>query len=215
MFLKKSKKNLLTLITSLAVCCPINHSFSSDNFSKNSLEIGFGELSRQELEPITGIQKEFDFNYSQYSLDYKRDFGKKGSYSGLIGVHYSDICDGFGDYFLGLSLGIRKEFRNFDKKIIPYFQFNLGRVITDANKTSSINLPCYGPGNKFYEWDQTYIEKRDNFLLGPCLGVKFNISNKSYFIFEGKWDHISNAGVSSKNHGLDLAGARVKFGKSF
>jgi hypothetical protein len=105
------------------------------------------------------------------------------------------ITSDYGSWFAGMSIMWRYNCVDYGNPVVPYIQFGAGGILNDAYKDPTQNAI----GEKF------------EFYLHVELGLKFFISPNLSLDIEGGFQHISNAGLASRNYGVNAFGGQVGF----
>ncbi len=113
-----------------------------------------------------------------------------GNWEGLVEVSNSIVLNGFGNYLGGITGILRYNFIRPDRTVIPYVQGGLGIVYTDAYKDKT----------------QQAIGQAIEFTPQVSLGLHYRICGKWAVDLEGMLHHISNAGMSERNNGINALG---------
>jgi hypothetical protein len=80
-------------------------------------------------------------------------------------------------------------------RIVPYIQFGAGALGNDI----------------FHDKAQTRVGEEFEFTIHGGLGIRWMISDRWAISTEAQYRHISNAGLSSRNSGLDSFGGAIGF----
>lgn len=109
--------------------------------------------------------------------------------------------DGPGDVLVGSTLILRHNFATrADATFVPYFQIGAGLAYSDASEADKVQFAIGLP-----------VE----FNLQSNLGVRWRVNRSWSLQTEFNYRHLSNAGLSSKNGGVDLVGGSIGFGRLF
>jgi hypothetical protein len=123
----------------------------------------------------------------------------EGTCQALLEYNGSPILRDFGSYFTGPCAILRYNFRRDDSCLIPYLQGGAGLVLTDAHQ----------------ELRQHLIGQAVEFLLRVEVGVRFRLTETFSLDVEGGLQHVSNAGLASRNGGINDLGLSVGFTYEF
>ncbi|HEV3409757.1 MAG TPA: acyloxyacyl hydrolase [Chthoniobacterales bacterium] len=127
-----------------------------------------------------------------------------GPFSGntefLAELFAGPIFYGPGDFAGGGSLLLRYNFFRPGARVVPYVQGGGGFVYTDIE-----------PG----EASSNAVSTEFNFNLQATFGIRWILNDRWSFLTEATYRHISNAGLSDPNYGIDQAGGSVGVGFSF
>jgi len=149
----------------------------------------------------------YKFEYSQYNLRINNWFGEdydqfsfpiEFTYS-KVRQEYSGFVDGlFGNYMGGINLISR--WNPIDGYIFsPYIQCHIGILHNDI-----------------YEKEyQSYIGSPFEFSLSIAGGIRLHLPSNFSLMVEYKGEHISNAGLSERNSGINASGFLFGCSKSF
>ncbi len=122
-----------------------------------------------------------------------------GNFEALGEVFAGEVVQGPGNVAAGATLIFRYNFIQPRARLVPYLQFGGGGVYTDISEEESrglVSLPV-------------------EFNLHGTVGLRYLVNQRWSLVFEAGYRHISNAGFSSVNRGIDSAGGNVGFGFSF
>jgi hypothetical protein len=117
----------------------------------------------------------------------------RGNWEFIFEITNSVIYKGFGHYMGGLTAIFRYNFIQLDSKLYPYLQVGLGFVYNDAYK----------------ERTQNTIGQAIEFTPQASLGIHYLINPRWTFDMEAIFHHISNAGMSDRNRGLNAMGGFI------
>ena len=124
----------------------------------------------------------------------------RGNFEFVSEIFGGAIFHGPGNVVAGASIFLRYNFIQPGSRLVPYFQFGGGGVYTDiAHGEASSNA----------------ISQNYNFNLQWILGLRYLINPKWSLNLEGSYRHISNAGLSDPNYGIDQLGGALGVGYSF
>ena len=134
-----------------------------------------------------------------YMLDCPQEnFGIRGNYEFLVDLSAASVISGgYGDYFVGPSFFLRYNFVEPGATFVPYNQFGLGVVFTDAYKDRT----------------QEAIGQQWEFYLRWQMGVRCFVAPNLSFDAEIGLEHLSNAGHADRNLGANMFG--VQFGMTY
>lgn len=110
------------------------------------------------------------------------------------------IFHGPGDVVAGFTVFFRYNFVQPGARIVPYFQAGAGGVYTDIPEGAA---------------SDDAIGQSTNFNLQAIGGLRFLLNSRWSINAEGAYRHISNAGLSDPNYGIDQVGGSLGFGFSF
>jgi hypothetical protein len=110
------------------------------------------------------------------------------------------IFQGPGDIAVGFTCFFCYNFVQPDARIVPYFQAGAGGVYTDIEHGAA---------------SDDAIGQSVNFNLQAVGGLRFLLNSKWSINAEAAYRHISNAGMSDPNYGIDQVGGNLGVGFSF
>jgi len=118
----------------------------------------------------------------------------------LLGDALADgVVKGAGNYLVGGSLLFRYNFIQPGSRFIPYIQLGGGGLHTDAAEDHT----------------QRIIGSGFEFILEADLGARILLNDRWSLLFEGTFQHISNADTASRNVGVNALGGRIGLGLIF
>jgi hypothetical protein len=124
----------------------------------------------------------------------------RGNWEGLLeftGSHVDAKTDGF---FTGAAFLLRYNVLSIERwRLFPYFQTGAGLIYNDVYKDKS----------------QSVIGQAIEFTLRSALGFRFMMTDCWSIDLEGAVEHISNAGFSNRNSGLNAGGGFVGISRFF
>ncbi len=169
-------------------------------FTKNriSLEILQGYFTDIDLGPETP-----DFEYTQTILRLgwmlnnpgPSRFLPEGNWELMFELCRSIVTEGPGNDMEGFSALLRYNFVSPGRRLIPFIQGGVGILFNDVYKDRS----------------QDAIGQDLEFTPQIGLGIHYMLTNNWSIIAEGKCHHISNAGLSNRNDGMNSLGASIGF----
>ena len=174
-----------------------------DPLSKGETE--FDILGGYFHSPITTGAKRPEFDYAGGDLRYGMIFTPalcnecpllRGDWEFLIDGFAEGVTDGPGNYLTGGSLLFRYNFFHPGSRFIPYIQLGGGGLHSDAAEDPS----------------QRIIGSDFEFLLEADLGVRLMLNDRWSLLFEGSFQHISNADTAARNVGVNALGGRIGLG---
>lgn len=122
-----------------------------------------------------------------------------GAVEVLAELSGSAIFDGAGSYLVGPSIHIRYNFIQPGWKLVPYIQIGGGLTFTDADEDQS----------------QRAIGQELEFTPQASIGCRYFIDPQWSLDAEFIYHHISNAGLSDRNLGINALGGMVGFSYFF
>jgi len=115
----------------------------------------------------------------------------------LLGDVLGDgVVEGSGNYLVGGSILFRYNFIQPGSRLIPYFQLGGGGLHSDAAEDPS----------------QRIIGGNFEFILEADLGARLLLNDRWSLLFEGTFQHISNADTAARNVGVNALGGRIGVG---
>jgi len=141
------------------------------------------------------------FDYAQTNLRIGRMLNRPtgpesvlgGHFEGLLELSNSVIYKGPGNYIGGFTALLRYNCPLPDANLVPYIQTGAGIVYADAYKDHS----------------QRVIGQAVEFSAQAGMGLHYLIHEDWAIDAEATFQHISNAGLSDRNHGLNAVGGFV------
>lgn len=124
----------------------------------------------------------------------------RGNTEFLVEGFGGPIFHGPGDVVAGFTAFFRYNFIQPDARVVPYFQVGGGGVYTDIPE---------GPASG------NAIGQSVEFNLQAIAGLRFLLNSRWSINAEGSYRHISNAGMSDPNYGIDQVGGNLGVGFSF
>ena len=119
----------------------------------------------------------------------------RGNFEAILEVTGSYIWESFGTYMIGATGLVRYNFVQPGWVVVPYVQGGAGIIYTNAK-----------------DWaDQTAIGANMEFTPQAAAGLRFLIDKNWTFNLEGSFQHISNAGTSARNIGVNAVGGFAGF----
>ena len=103
------------------------------------------------------------------------------------------VVEGPGSGFGGLTLLLRYNFVQPDSRCVPYFQIGAGGLYNDVHESSRQHLF----GSPF------------EFNLQGGFGVRCFVAERCAIFLEADYRHISNAGLSDRNAGMNSVGGYI------
>ncbi len=179
----------------------------------SSSDLGFTKGTREfetlvggftSLNDATRKRPKFNFALASVRLGWMLDDLRSGLFFGneefLIEAFGGPIIDGPGSAMGGLTLMLRHNFvLRQDAFFVPYFQIGAGGVASDASE----------------EHPQFAIGAPVEFNLQSALGARWRVNRAWSVTTEFNYRHISNAGLSARNGGVDSVGGFIGLGHLF
>lgn len=196
-------KCFLVAVGCLGCLCPLIAAENKDGVSVDSAWMENFKTGERELSvggvalfsPCLRLERRPAINYAGpvvrlgYMLSDAEDHGAwSGNFEGLVEGYATTIFKGQGDYMAGTTLWIRYNFLP-DWKVTPYFQGGAGLTFTDV--------------------DRNVLGQTFNFNLNLALGVRYFINPRCSVNAEYRYQHVSNAGMSDVNLGVDAQGGML------
>jgi hypothetical protein len=113
----------------------------------------------------------------------------------LLEANFSPIITSYGSYLVGPNAIARYNFLSPHGILVPYIQGGAGFVFNDA----------------WQDRMQGQVGEAFEFLLRAEVGTRVKLSDCLYLNVEGGFQHISNAGMASRNGGINDVGVSVGF----
>jgi opacity protein-like surface antigen len=153
----------------------------------------------------TRKRPQFDFALASVRLGWMLTDARTGLFFGneefLIEGFGGPILKGSGDGMAGATLILRHNFaRRSGSFFVPYFQMGAGGLYSDAADDDPVQ---FGIGTTF------------EFNLQAALGARWRVNSAWSINTEVGYRHISNAGLDSRNGGVDSIGGFIGFGRTF
>ena len=166
------------------------------------------DKGRKEFQSLTGVYWSFtpdrstrptlNSTMSSYRLgvmlnDVRGSGWLRGNYEFLLEGFVGTIYQGPGNGLGGATLQLRYNFVQPDTRWVPYFQIGAGGVYSDMYKDRA----------------RSVVGSAVNFNLQGAVGVRNLLKEQWAVSLEGGCRHISNAGLSNRNAGLNSLGAQI------
>jgi hypothetical protein len=113
-----------------------------------------------------------------------------GNFELLAEVLGGAIFQGPGDVVAGGDMIIRYNFVQPRARLVPYLEGGFGGIYSDISDSPS----------------QTLLGSKANFLEQATLGIRSRLNQKWSLLLQATYYHMSNAGLTSRNSGLDSFG---------
>ncbi|MDP9292170.1 MAG: acyloxyacyl hydrolase [Verrucomicrobiota bacterium] len=117
----------------------------------------------------------------------------RGNTEFLVGLWGGEIYQGPGSGLAGLSLLLRYNFVQPEARFVPFVGASVGVLCDDV----------------FHQRTQHLVGSAFEFDLGASVGARYLLGKNWAIIAEGGFRHISNAGISSRNFGLNTLGGQI------
>ena len=128
------------------------------------------------------------------------DYFFRGNWEGVLELTYSDVDANKDGIFAGLAVLMRYNILSISRwRLFPYFQVGAGIIYNDIYKDKS----------------QSVIGQAFEFTLRSALGIRLMVTDSWSLDLEGALEHISNAGFSDRNDGLNAGGVIVGISRFF
>jgi hypothetical protein len=118
-----------------------------------------------------------------------------GNWEFVLDVTGAAITSSYGNWFAGSSAILRYNWADAGSAFVPYVQAGAGVIANDAYRNQG----------------QRAIGQAVEFLLHAQLGLKCYITPSLSLDLEGGFQHISNAGLASRNAGVNAIGGSLGF----
>ena len=143
------------------------------------------------------------FNYLPMSIRHGWNLGNPYGPGGLVPGNWEFVLDvtgaavtsSYGNWFAGSSALLRYNWADAGSPVVPYIQGGAGIVANDAYRAQG----------------QRAIGQAVEFLLQAQLGLKCYVTPNLSLDVEGGFQHISNAGLASRNAGVNAFGGSLGF----
>jgi opacity protein-like surface antigen len=119
----------------------------------------------------------------------------RGNVEGIIEATYSRVHEGSGTFLYGGVFLVRYNIVYPESRIVPYMQVGAGVVYNDIYK----------------DRDQGVIGQSIEFTFRSGIGIRFFVSDNWSIDVEGAFEHVSNAGMSDRNSGMNAGGGFIGF----
>ena len=117
----------------------------------------------------------------------------RGNFEFLLEGFGGTIYQGPGNALGGATLQLRYNFVQPDTRWVPYYQIGAGGVYSDMYKDRA----------------RSTVGSALNFNLQSAVGLRYLVNDQWAVSLEGGYRHISNAGFSNRNAGLNSVGAQI------
>lgn len=138
----------------------------------------------------------FDYAQTNIRLGYMRNSPKetpswyRGNIEVILELSNAIVFEGPGDYLGGITGLVRYNFVQPDTRWIPYIQGGVGVVYNDVYKDKT----------------QSAIGQAIEFTPQASVGLRYHLRNRWSVDVEAMYHHISNAGMSDRNAGINAFG---------
>jgi hypothetical protein len=170
------------------------------------------DQGKLELEGATGAyfsvghagQRSLNYSSSAYRLGVmlynpSGDSWLRGNFELMLQVFEGSVISGPGHYLVGAAPILRYNFVQPNAKWVPYIQIGGGGVYNDISKNQG----------------QRLIGQQWEFDLEAATGIQYMFNDRWSANIEADYRHISNAGMSSRNIGLNSLGGSTGLGFHF
>ena len=155
-----------------------------------------GGARRPEFD-YSGVDLRYGIVLSPTFFDHSRLL--RGNIEFLVDGLADGVVEGPGNYLVGGSVLFRYNFIQPGSHFIPYFQLGGGGLHSDAAEEPS----------------QRIIGGNFEFILEADLGARLLLNDRWSLLFEGTFQHISNADTAARNVGVNALGGRIGVGWIF
>jgi Lipid A 3-O-deacylase (PagL) len=121
-----------------------------------------------------------------------------GNFEFLLDVLGGVIFQGPGNGLGGGTMGLRYNFVQPQASLVPFVQLGAGGCYSDIAESP-----------------QELLGSHLNFLGQASIGVRSRFSQRWSAILQANYNHMSNAGLTTRNDGLDAIGGTVGLGYNF
>ena len=122
-----------------------------------------------------------------------------GNFEFLLQAFGGPIFEGPGSGVGGAAMIIRYNFVQPGTRLVPFVQGGAGGIYSDISDTTS----------------QELLGSNLNFNLETAIGIKYLMNRKWSVILEMDYRHVSDAGITTRNDGLDSIGGTIGLGYLF
>jgi hypothetical protein len=160
------------------------------------VEVGsgfFGSFSTSAPRPTINYQLN-DLRLGWMYDSPRRSGWLRGNSELLLEALGGPVTKGSGSYLAGGSLIYRYNFVQPGARLIPYFQIQAGALDNDI----------------YHRRSQREVGEAFEFILGGGPGIKYRINDQWSAAAELGYRHISDAGLSSRNEGLNSLGGQLQ-----
>ena len=141
------------------------------------------------------------FHYAPLSIRHGWNLGNPSGYGGTVPGNWEFVLDvtgaaitsSYGSWFAGSSAFLRYNWADAGSPVVPYVQAGAGALVNDAHRDQT----------------QRAIGQAVEFTLQAQLGLKWYVAPSLSLDVEGGFQHISNAGLSDRNAGVNAFGGSV------
>ncbi len=148
-------------------------------------------------------EKPLDYSYCRTDLSFERTFGEKKDFRASLDASIINVDRGFGNFYAGPGFSIAYKFFD-NKKISGELKFGWSVFYNDAYKIE-----------RYDERDQRYVGSPIEFDSRLGLDMELRLGKKVSIVVESSIEHISNAGLSSRNEGINTFGFTAGIRKAF
>ncbi len=176
-----------------------------DLFHTGGLELQVLSGPMFSFQPTHDARPNFDYALTAvrlgYMLDTPRSHGFfRGNDEVLLETSGAAIFQGPGTGIGGASFLYRRNFVQPGARVVPYFGLGLGGVYTDI----------------YHNRTERAVGSNFDFNLGAHLGVRIQLGQTPWAVdAEAAYRHISDAGITRRNDGIDAIGGLIGFSRFF
>ncbi len=208
--LRCNRESVKALTALYILCCTLTAAYAQDAIAPPHAQFGPGH---NEFEMLGGPIFSLDsgpnkpaINFAIVSLRYgimlttPREGGWfAGNTEFLFEGYGGAIFTGPGNGVGALNLILRRNFLYSGATVVPYAQLGGGGVYTDVSRNKS----------------EALLGSELNFSAEGALGLRFLLNARFSFLVEHNFVHYSNAGTTSRNHGVNSIGGQAGFALSY
>lgn len=198
-------KNILGItLASLALLVGSQQSRAEDNAENKENNKSFS-VKTGHFMPLSACygEKPVDYSYYRTDLSFEKIFGEKKKIRASLDVSVLNVDNGFGSFYAGPGFSVAYNLIK-NERFSAGLKFGWSVFYNDAYKTK-----------RYEERDQRYVGSLIEFDSRLGLDFALNLSKKVDIIVESSVEHISNAGLSNRNEGINTFGFMAGIRKAF
>ena len=204
----KGIKNILGIgLASLALLAGSQESRAEDN-ANNADNAGNAKSFSAKMGYFLPLsfcygEKPLDYRYYRTDLSFERSFGEKKDFRASLDASIINVDRGFGNFYAGPGFSIAWKFLE-NGRFSAGLKGGWSVFYNDAHKTE-----------RYDERDQRYVGSPIEFDSRLGLDMELRLGKKVGIVAESSIEHISNAGLSSRNEGINTFGFMAGIRKAF